>query len=283
MMVNNINRVIRTTLIVLIICAILLILVKKVVEPVFSDYIAQPIAENIANKASDYLELPPTPESLAEFKQEALTKDWYDSNGQLNVEYRQLPNSTEGTISVSYSETFLAFMQLSTSTNKVIHRQEPHDTELYVSTEEGVIEQVATVYADNNDKEMEQLEETSEFIAENGSSKSGIVMAAEGTLPSQETVLSQETVSSQEAESLQETPFPKKTERQTIKDSAEVISANSEASSEAPFEEHGVALYVDGAYFDAFLNRQDALELAAFVENAKIVDLVTSRVVWESK
>ena len=251
-MVNNLNRVIRTILIMLIICALLLILVEKVVEPVFSDLIAQPISENIAKKASDYLEMPPTPESLAEFKQEALTNDWYDSNGQLSVEYRQLPNATEGTIIVSYSETFLTIMHLSSSSNKVIYYQEPYDNELFVSTEEGNGGQNTTVYADHLETELpeEPSELTTESIVEVPAEK----IAPPQTAPSQET-------------------------EQLSKDRTEVILTNTEASS----EEHGVALYVDGAYFDAFLSKQDALELAAFVENAKIIDLVTSRVVWESK
>ncbi|MBD7969665.1 hypothetical protein H9647_16510 [Paenibacillus sp. Sa2BVA9] len=257
MMVNSINRVMRTILVVLIICAILLILVKKVVEPVFSDYIAQPISEHIVKKASDYLELPPSPETLREFKQEALGNDWYDSKGQLIVEYKQLPNATEGTITVSYSETFLIFMRLSSSSNKVVYYQEPNDTEFLVSTEDGDIEQMTTEYAEG--AKTEQPEETNELTAESGSVESEAVIAIEETAPLQDI-------------------FPEETE-QPSKDSAEVILANTETSS----EEHGVALYVDGAYFDAYLNKQDALELAAFVENAKIIDLVTSRVVWESQ
>lgn len=255
-MVNNINRVIRTILIMLIICAILLILVKKVVEPVFSDLIAQPISEHIVKKASDYLELPPSPETLKEFKQEALSNDWFDSEGQLIVEYKQLPNATEGTITVSYSETFLIFMRLSSSSNKVVYYQEPYGTEFFVSTEDGDIEQMTTEYADGT--ETEQPEETDELTTESEPVESEAVIAIE------ETALLQD-VFSQKA-------------GQPSKDSA-VILTNAETSS----EEHGVALYVNGSYFDAFLNKQDALELAAFVENAKIIDLVTSRVVWESK
>lgn len=258
MMVNNLNRVIRTILIMLIICALLLILVEKIVEPVFSDLIAQPISENIAKKASDYLDMPPTPESLAEFKQEALTNDWYDSNGQLSVEYRQLPNATEGTITVTYSETFLTIMHLSSSSNKVIYYQEPYDNELIVSTEEGNGEQNTTVYEDQLETELQ--EEPSDLTTESIVATESIV-----EVPAEEIELPQ-TVPSQETEQLS-------------KDRTEVILTNTEASS----EEHGVALYVDGAYFDAFLSKQDALELAAFVKNAKIIDLVTSRVVWESK
>ncbi|WP_454193769.1 hypothetical protein [Paenibacillus sp. Marseille-Q7038] len=261
MMANNINRVIRTILVVLIICAVLLILVKKVVEPVLSDYIAQPISEHIAKKASDYLELPPSPETLREFKQEALGYDWYDSEGQLIVEYKQLPNATEGTITVSYSETFLLFMRLSSSSNKVVHYQEPYETEFFVSTEDGDIEQMTTEYADGI--ETEQPEETDELTSESENVESEAVIAIEETAPLQD-------------------EFSQETEQRS-KDSGEAILTNAEASTEVTSEEHGVALYVNGSYFDAFLNKQDALELAAYVENAKIIDLVTSRVVWESK
>ena len=256
MMANNINRVLRTILVMLIICAVLLILVQKVVEPVLSDYIAQPISEHIVKKASDYLEFPPSPETLGEFKQEALDNDWYDSEGELTVGYQQLPNATEGTITVSYSERFLIFMRLSSSSTKVVYYQKPLHTEFVVSSEDRDIEQITTEYADGT--ETEQREETDELTTE-----SEIVTALEETVPQQD-------VFSQEAE-------------QPSKDNAEAMLTNAVNSTEVPSEEHGVALYVDDSYFDAFLNKQDALKLAAFVENAKIIDLVTSRVVWESK
>lgn len=261
MMANNINRVLRTILVMLIICAVLLILVKKVVEPVFSDYIAQPISEHIVKKASDYLEFPPSSVALSEFKQEALDNDWYDSEGQLIVEYKQLPNATEGTITVSYTETFLSFMRLSSSSNKVVYYQEPYTTEFLVSTEDGDTEQITTEYADGTDTD--QPEKTDEFTTESETVESEAIIAIEETAPLLN-VFSQET-------------------EQPSKDSAEAILTNAETSTEVPSEEHGVALYVDGSYFDAFLNKQEALQLAAFVENAKIIDLVTSRVVWESK
>lgn len=260
-MANNINRALRMIFVMLIICAVLLILVQKVVEPVLSDYIAQPISEHIAKKASDYLEFPPSPEKLGEFKQEALDNDWYDSEGHLIVEYKQLSNAAEGTITVSYTETFLSFMRLSSSSNKVIYYQKPYTTEFFVSTEEGDIEQITTEYADGTDTD--QPEETDELITESETIESEAVIAIGETTPLQDVFL-------------QETEQPSK-------DNAEAMLTNAETSTEVPSEEHGVALYVDDSYFDAFLNKQDALKLAAFVENAKIIDLVTSRVVWESK
>ncbi|WP_160034795.1 hypothetical protein [Paenibacillus sp. An7] len=260
-MANNINRVLRTILVMLIICAVLLILVQKVVEPVLSDYIAQPISEHIVKKASDYLEFPPSPETLGEFKQEALDNDWYDSEGELTVGYQQLPNAAEGTITVSYSERFLIFMRLSSSSTKVVYYQKPLHTEFVVSSEDRDLGQITTEYADGT--ETVQREETDELTTESETIESEAVTATEKTAQQQDEF-------SQEAE-------------QPSKDNAEVILTNAVNSTEVPSEEHGVALYVDGSYFDAFFNKQDALKLAAFVENAKIIDLVTSRVVWESK
>ncbi|WP_211746526.1 hypothetical protein [Paenibacillus sp. Marseille-Q4541] len=263
-MLYNINRVIRTILIMLIIFAILLLLVKKVAEPAFSDLIAEPISEKIARKASDYLEMPPTPEDLVQFKEDAITNGWVDQNGRLNLQYKQLPDATEGTITVSYGETFMRMMNLHSSTDKVIYYQEPLEEEFVVSTT-GAQQQIMkqnTKQTDSTSLEEIPLVEGIEGITKDSSIQQEKQVE---TVEQQKTTL--QTKATNETEQVN-----------SVNEAAvDLPEANASAS------ENGVALYVNGVYFDAFVNKKDALKLAAFVEDAKIIDLVTSRVVWESE
>lgn len=266
---------IRQILMALIVFAVLLILAKKIVEPAFSDLITQPISENIAKKASDYLEIPPTTESFNEFVQDAYTNDWIDPSGQLNLQYEQLPHATEGTITVSYSETFLRFMNLHSTADQTIHYLKPHEKELVVSTMMSSEDSMSAVLsAENTTAEESTAEENTagkNEPEENVPEKSATNESTEQLKPIKNADQKKETVHERESENEPETKS-----LTSSNDSEHTLPNEDDAS------DHGVALYVDGKYFDAFVSKEDALALAVFVENAKIIDLVTNRVVWES-
>lgn len=278
-----IHKMIRNTLFLLVVIALLVIVVRKVSEPVFSDLITQPITDKIARDALEDLPLPPSQEELIAYAQQLAEEGTVQNSIDLTLRYEQAAGDRKGVMTAAYKETLLGFIDMESSSLAEISNRPIYEEKMMISSSlaadiEG--EQYAQTLADQDQQAgMDDMQQEQEPGMEQQDKEQKQEPHKEDS-EVQDKLITTDTLASdlKVADVTDRDEGSSSGSTNTSSESTDVA-----ADSEVPTAgNEGVALYVNEVYFDRYPNLEEALRLAALVENAALIDLRTEEVVWDN-
>lgn len=274
-----IHKMIRNTLILLVVMALLVIVVRKVSEPVFSELITQSITDKIARDALEDLPLPPSQKELTEYTQLLAQEGTVQYSTDLTLRYEQAAGDSKGVMMAAYKETLLGFIDMESSSLAEISNRPIYDENVMISSSPGAGvqgEQYAMSRADQQasmkDVQQEpdmgkQEEELKDEVHKEENNVQDKLITTEASVPVVEVG---DVTKSDQGSSSGSSPTDSKSTDVTA-DSKVPVAGN-----------EGVALYVNEVYFDRYPTLEEALRLAALVDHAALIDLRTEQVVWDN-
>ncbi|WDH81940.1 hypothetical protein PUW24_03115 [Paenibacillus urinalis] len=263
--------------------ALLVIVVRKVSEPVFSELITQPITDKIARDALEDLPLPPSQKELIAYAQQLAEEGTVQYSTDLTLQYEQASGDRKGIMTAAYKETLLGFIDMESSSLAEISNRPIYEEKVMISSSlaadiEG--EQYAQTRADQDQQagmdDMQQEQEPGMKQQDNEQKQEAHKEDSEV----QDKLITTDTLAS-------DVKVGDVTDRDEGSSSGSTNTSSEStdvaADSEVPTAgNEGVALYVNEVYFDRYPNLEEALRLAALVENAALIDLRTEQVVWDN-
>lgn len=271
---------IRNTLFLLVVIALLVIVVRKVSEPVFSDLITQPITDKIARDALEDLPLPPSQEELIAYAQQLAEEGTVQNSIDLTLRYEQAAGDSKGVMTAAYKETLLGFIDMNSSSLAEISNRPIYEEKVMISSSlaadiEG--EQYAQTRADQDQQAgMDDMQQEQEPGMEQQDKEQKQEPHKEDS-EVQDKLITTDTLAS-------DLKVADVTDRDegSSSGSTNAGSESTEVAADSDAGNEGVALYVNEVYFDRYPNLEEALRLAALVENAALIDLRTEEVVWDN-
>lgn len=261
---------IRNTLFLLVVIALLVIVVRKVSEPVFSDLITQPITDKIARDALEDLPLPPSQEELIAYAQQLAEEGAVQYSTDLTLQYEQASGDSKGIMTAAYKETLLGFIDMESSSLAEISNRPIYEENVMISSSlaadiEG--EQYAQAYAEQEQQAGMDAMQLEPGMERQDNKVQDNLITTDASVP----VVEAADVPKSDGGSLSGSSNTGSESTDVTVDSEVSITGN-----------EGVALYVNEEYFDRYPSLEEALRLAALVENAALIDLRTEQVVWDN-